>query len=245
MPGWYCSRALMSVGSYSTPTWTVKKGKNWMRGRKQPSCSTGSRLTGRSVYAARLNASATKRPTLTLPPVPNRRRSAPGQASNRHRSKAALRSRRLWRSMQPNMPLARYRAKGIFGCIDRHSLLERKAAFERCRLLSCPGADLRLFGTGGKVSVGLFVADAFNRAAYTDLPVNRLPVEHEGCLRPRIQFLPFLTVHVGVEYEPTLINALEQYHPGIGKAARIDGGKRHRCGISRFRGSRFRQPRGK
>src|SRR5690242_12635123 len=94
---------------------------------------------------------------------------------------------------------ARHFADREFHRIDRHGLLEGKAAFERRRLLARPGAYLRLLGARSEIGVGLFIADPLDAAAQAHLPVHRLPIEYQCRLRMDIQLAPFLTVYVGVE----------------------------------------------
>src|SRR6478752_10042911 len=71
----------------------------------------------------------------------------------------------------------RHAADGVFGGIKRHRLFEGEAAFERKGLLAGPGADLRLLRAGGEIGVRFGIGDGFGRAADTDLPVERLPME--------------------------------------------------------------------
>ena len=49
----------------------------------------------------------------------------------------------------------------------------------------------------------------------------------ERCQRLRVQFLPFFAVHVCVEHESALIDALQKHHPRVGEPVGINGGECH------------------
>src|ERR1700722_12530041 len=72
---------------------------------------------------------------------------------------------------------ARHRADQIFGGERRDRLLERKAAFQRLRLLAGPGAELGLFRPGREIGVGLGLGDDRHLPADAHLPAQRLPVK--------------------------------------------------------------------
>jgi hypothetical protein len=151
-------------------------------------------------------------------------------------------ARTRWRSARFG---SRDVADGVLRGIERDRLLEGEAAFQRCRLLARPGANLRLLGAGGEVGVGLSFGDTIDGTAHTHLPVHRLPVEHERGQRLRVQFLPFLAVHVGIEHETALIDPLQEHHARIWKAGGIDGGEGHGGRITWFGGRCLGQPGGK
>ena len=60
-----------------------------------------------------------------------------------------------------------------------------------------------------------------------------------------VQFPSFLAVHVGVEHESALIDALQQHHAGIRQSVGVDSGQRHGGRIARLRGCRLAEPGGK
>src|SRR5215467_12477204 len=62
-------------------------------------------------------------------------------------------------------------ADGVFRCIYGDRLFKGDSAFQRSRLLARPGPDLRLFGTGGEIGIGLGVGNTFDRAANSHLPI--------------------------------------------------------------------------
>src|SRR3569832_2067597 len=56
-------------------------------------------------------------------------------------------------------------------------LFEGETAFQRLRLFRCPCADLRLFGAGGEIGIGLGIGHRRYRSPDAYLPAQRLPVK--------------------------------------------------------------------
>ena len=118
--------------------------------------------------------------------------------------------------------------------VVRDRLLERQAAFERCRLLAGPGADLRP-GAGASRNKRPPPASSTrstgprrrtwrltdfqwkSSAAFCSHPIRGL----FGCRR-------------WCRTRTPLAEAFHQHHADIGQAVRIDGGQRHRGGIARL-----------
>src|SRR4029077_3712828 len=88
--------------------------------------------------------------------------------------------------------------------VVRDRLLERVAAFERCRLFAGPGADLGQARTRREVSVLFRVFDSFHRAAQAHLAIDRLPMKEQRGFLLSIQLVAFLAVDIGVEHKPCL-----------------------------------------
>src|SRR5207244_6153162 len=83
----------------------------------------------------------------------------------------------LWRNA-PAAPARRPRhlADDVLGGDQRDRLLERKAAFQRLRLLAGPGADLGLFWPGDKILVRFLVGHRRHGPADAHLTSQGLPV---------------------------------------------------------------------
>src|SRR5436190_23031227 len=96
---------------------------------------------------------------------------------------------------------ARHLANNILGGERSDRLFECKTAFQRLRLLACPGADLRLLRPGGEISVGLFFGHRCHVAADADLPAQRFPMEQESGFWIGGEFAALRTSDMAKEHE--------------------------------------------
>src|SRR5262249_45083907 len=95
----------------------------------------------------------------------------------------------------------RHLADHILGGHRRDALFQRKAAFQRSRLVGRPGADLAAARSRCEVGVGLLRHDLRDRPFEANLAPQRLPVKQQRSLGVRVQLLALAAVAVRIENE--------------------------------------------
>src|SRR5262245_10997507 len=109
----------------------------------------------------------------------------------------------------------RHFAEREAGRVFGNRFLESKAAFERARLLRGPGADAAFARTGGEIFICLGGRHLFDRAAQAHLPAQGFPMEAQGRLGRRGEFLALAALIVRIENEAPLVIILKEHHADI------------------------------
>lgn len=128
--------------------------------------------------------------------------------------------------------------------VARYFLLKCQPAFQRSGLFARPGANLRHPRSGRKIGVSFSRRNRFDRSTYADLTLQRFPIECQRRSWCVGKLKPFDAANVRVKDEAAFVEAFEQNHPHVGRAAGIHGRERHRVGIDGFRAFGLREPGG-
>ncbi len=140
---------------------------------------------------------------------------------------------------------AGHMAEREFGGVFGHRLLQRKAPFERARLLRSPGADAATERARIVILVRLGIGNHLDFPPQADLSAQRFPVKTHGCLFLAENFLSLPALEIRVEDKASGIEALEKHHTHIRQTIFVHGGQGNRVGIVRLRGFGILQPGGK
>src|SRR6476619_3281615 len=114
---------------------------------------------------------------------------------------------------------------------------------DRAALWRDGGGDLAVAGPTREVGVRLLRREPLDLAPDSHLPIELPPVDDQGGARVRRELVSLPALVVGEETKAVRAEALEQDHPGVRGAIRIDRGQGHRL-RQRHRGQRLLEPLG-